>query len=120
MRCLIKMTYPQKRKMERKYKMTNDGAEKIKSTFSNGIWFSFGNGEFDDPSFDTKGAKKHADLLNEVIEKQIPKKPVMVDEQRPYLAARYECPICNGVFTGTGIANYCHHCGQALNWDDFI
>lgn len=100
--------------------MTNDEAIKIKSTFSNGAWFSFGNGEFYDPSFDTKGLKRHADLLNEAVEKQIPKKPVIADEQNTRLAMCYKCPSCNGSFTGTGIANYCYHCGQALDWDGFI
>ena len=101
-------------------KITNDEAIKIKSAFSNGAWFSFGNGEFDDPNFDAEEVKKHADLLNEVIEKQIPKKPVMADEQITRLAMCYECPACNGTFTGTGFANYCYHCGQALDWDGFI
>ena len=100
--------------------MTNDEAVKIKSTFSNGVWFSFGNGKFDDPSFDAKGAKRHADLLNEAVEKQIPKKPVIADEQNTHLATCYECPACNGTFTEIGFANYCYHCGQALDWGDLI
>ena len=28
----------------------------------------------------------------------------------------YSCPACDGGFTGTGIANYCYHCGQKLDW----
>ena len=28
----------------------------------------------------------------------------------------YRCPSCGGTFTGTGIADYCYHCGQRLDW----
>lgn len=30
----------------------------------------------------------------------------------------YSCPACGGGFTGTGIADYCYHCGQKLDWGD--
>lgn len=28
----------------------------------------------------------------------------------------YTCPSCRKDFSGTGIADYCYHCGQALDW----
>ena len=101
-------------------KITNDEAIKIKSAFSNGAWFSFGNGEFNDPNFDAEEVKRHADLLNEVIEKQIPKKPAIADEENSHLTMHYKCPACNEIFTRASAVSYCYHCGQALNWDDLI
>lgn len=28
----------------------------------------------------------------------------------------YRCPNCGGNFTGTGVADFCYHCGQRLDW----
>lgn len=54
------------------------------------------------------------------VEKQIPKRPTLCksDEQTTRYTADYRCPKCNGMFTGTGIANYCYHCGQRLDWGE--
>ena len=30
----------------------------------------------------------------------------------------YICPNCGKHFTGTGIAEFCYHCGQRLKWED--
>lgn len=30
----------------------------------------------------------------------------------------YRCPNCGGNFTGTGVADFCYHCGQRLDWRD--
>ncbi len=30
----------------------------------------------------------------------------------------FTCPSCGRDFSGTGIADYCYHCGQALDWGD--
>ena len=53
------------------------------------------------------------------VEQQIPKRPTLCksDEQTTRYTADYRCPKCNGMFTGTGIANYCYHCGQRLDWE---
>ena len=53
-------------------------------------------------------------------EQQIPKRPTLCksDEQTTRYTADYRCPKCNGMFTGTGIANYCYHCGQRLDWEE--
>lgn len=50
------------------------------------------------------------------LEKQIPKKPIPTEEQNIRYVMNYTCPSCGKHFIGTGIANYCYHCGQALDW----
>ena len=54
------------------------------------------------------------------VEQQIPKRPTLCksDEQTTRYTADYRCSKCNGMFTGTGIANYCYHCGQRLDWEE--
>ena len=51
------------------------------------------------------------------LKKQIPQKPVKVNDAEIRYTDSYRCPACGSGFTGTGIADYCYHCGQALNWD---
>ena len=51
-------------------------------------------------------------------EKQIPKKPIKSEKQVIRYVNTYCCPICNLEFTGTGIAKWCYHCGQKLDWGD--
>ena len=54
------------------------------------------------------------------VEQQIPKRPTLCtsDEQTTRYTVDYRCSKCNGMFTGTGIANYCYHCGQRLDWEE--
>lgn len=53
------------------------------------------------------------------LEKQIPKKPIKTnDETGIRYTDSYRCPNCGGAFAGTGIANFCYHCGQAIDWSD--
>ena len=54
----------------------------------------------------------------EAMEKQIPKKPVKNEKQGIRYTDSYECPTCHKGFTGTGIADYCYHCGQAIDWSE--
>lgn len=54
----------------------------------------------------------------EALEKQIQKKPKPSDEQNIRYAMNYICPACGKHFSGTGIADYCYHCGQALDWSN--
>lgn len=54
----------------------------------------------------------------EALEKQIPKKPIYVEDDGIRYTDSYRCPNCQGAFTGTGIARYCYHCGQAIDWSD--
>ena len=45
-----------------------------------------------------------------------PRKPILADEQVIRYVTTYECPNCGKEITGKGIANYCYHCGQKLDW----
>ena len=51
------------------------------------------------------------------LEKQIPKKPSVSEDQPVRYVITYKCPDCGGKFTGT-VSNYCYHCGQALDWSE--
>ncbi len=66
------------------------------------------------------GNKKLAigDDLVKALEKQMPKKPQKVKEQVVRYTDGYICPSCGKCFTGTGIADFCYHCGQALDWSE--
>lgn len=54
----------------------------------------------------------------EALDKQIPRKPCKVDKIGTRYTSSYRCPVCGGNFTGTGIADYCYHCGQRLDWNE--
>jgi hypothetical protein len=58
------------------------------------------------------------DVAIQALEKQIPKKPIKSKKQVVRYVNTYCCPICNLKFTGTGIAKWCYHCGQKLDWSD--
>lgn len=50
-------------------------------------------------------------------EMQIPKKPNRItDELQIRYTDSYHCQNCDKGFAGTGIANFCYHCGQAIDW----
>ena len=54
--------------------------------------------------------------LVELLEKQIPKKPVNYDS-----VPHSRCPVCNNavkVFEDAHEHHYCLYCGQALDWRD--
>ena len=61
--------------------------------------------------------KKEYEEYENAIEKQIAKKPIKAQEHIRY-AMCYVCPNCGKTFSGTGIANYCYHCGQRLDWSN--
>ena len=54
----------------------------------------------------------------EAVEKQKAKKPKKVSNSGIRYTDEYVCPNCEKHFTGTGIADYCYHCGQAIMWDE--
>lgn len=54
----------------------------------------------------------------EALKKQIPKKPVHIGGDGIRYTDLYRCPNCGQGFTGTGIADYCYHCGQKLDWSE--
>ena len=89
--------------------MTKEQAIKIRSCFANGVEFK---------KLHTEETNILADELNSAIKKQIPKKPQKVKEQVVRYTDGYICPSCGKGFTGTGIADFCYHCGQALDWSE--
>lgn len=54
----------------------------------------------------------------EALEKQVPKKPIYVEDDGIRYTDSYRCPNCQGAFAGTGIARYCYRCGQAIDWSE--
>lgn len=67
----------------------------------------------------TSGVIEEAlDLVEKCVNKQIPKKPIKAKELHIRYSMCYICPSCQRTFSGTGIASYCYHCGQALDWSD--
>ena len=54
----------------------------------------------------------------EAVDKQKPKKPKKVPNSGVRYTDEYICPNCERHFTGTGIADYCYHCGQAIRWEE--
>lgn len=64
-------------------------------------------------------AYKQLGTLEEIknaVEKQIPKKPTQIVSEGYRYTDTYRCQTCGGNFSGTGIADYCYHCGQRIDW----
>ena len=67
---------------------------------------------------------KNAKLLQELVDKATPKKPIKLDYKLLLDEGwRYECPICKcaigintNAFDYTQEEGYCPTCGQALDW----
>lgn len=55
--------------------------------------------------------------VREASEKQKAKKPKNVNTEGYRYTDTYRCPTCGGNFSGTGLADYCYHCGQRLSWE---
>ena len=64
--------------------------------------------------------EKAYDMAIEALEKQISKKPIQNRNEGIRYTSTYSCPSCGGRFSGTGIADYCYHCAQALKWADMF
>lgn len=86
--------------------MTEKEAVKIRSAYSNGFEYPFGNGSVSDCDMDE--VNRHAEILDVALKKQIPVKP-KIKRKYPY------CPCCN---TLLDYENYCYICGQALDWSN--
>lgn len=61
-------------------------------------------------------------VIDEALEKQIPKKPIICSDRRK---TDYKCTCGHILYKvyelGTAMGNkfnYCEHCGQALDWSD--
>lgn len=57
------------------------------------------------------------DILQELVDRATPIKPIKSEEQDIRYVTKYECPNCHQYFTGR-ISKYCYHCGQALDWGE--
>lgn len=55
--------------------------------------------------------------VREAVEKQKQKKPKNIGAEGYRYTDTYRCPNCGGNFSGTGIADYCYHCGQKILWE---
>lgn len=64
----------------------------------------------------TEDDYKANEMAIRALEKQIPKKPIKSKKQIVVRVVRYVNTFCNLKFTGTGIAKWCYHCGQKLDW----
>lgn len=94
--------------------MTNEEARRIRSAFCNGVEYPFGGGFIEKCDMDE--INRHAELLDEALKKQIPKKPIKSDREIRYCEI-WECPACRFEFSGR-VSSYCYRCGQALDWGD--
>ena len=65
---------------------------------------------------DTDKAKKSYCVLEELVEKATPKKPLEVCEYDFDVYLFGKCPVC-GEGCNNGM-NYCDRCGQALDWSE--
>lgn len=59
--------------------------------------------------------KKYLDLLQELVDKETPKK-VLRYKSQVYISLP-KCPICKTI-PHTCTQKYCDECGQALDWSD--
>jgi uncharacterized OB-fold protein len=55
-------------------------------------------------------------ILLHAIRKQIPMRPFYKEAVETGLFQGYACPACGHTFTNVGMAEYCYHCGQHLEW----
>lgn len=84
--------------------MTEDQAKELRSAFANGIEFK---------KIESGKADALFEIVNEMIEKNIPKKAMRFERQEIKYVTEYECPNCGGLFTGE-LSSYCYHCGQKI------
>lgn len=59
--------------------------------------------------------KKLENVLQELVDKATPIKPIKDEPSQIRYVQTYKCPKCGGSFSGT-ISKYCYHCGQAIDW----
>lgn len=70
-----------------------------------------------------ENAYKAYEMAIEALEKQIPQSPTMWGDgycDGELVMESYECPNCGCIydFDTDGKLNYCHNCGQAIDWSD--
>ena len=54
----------------------------------------------------------------EILERDAAKAPIKDTNSGVRYTDDYICPNCGKRFIGTGIAEFCYHCGQRLKWED--
>lgn len=64
-----------------------------------------------------KAARTPSDL-KEILERDAAKAPIKDTNSGVRYTDDYICPNCGKHFIGTGIAEFCYHCGQRLKWED--
>lgn len=72
---------------------------------------------YDSPKFVKDFYYGEYQLLQELVDKATPKKPIKDEVQDIRYVTKYICPNCGGKFTGK-ISDYCYHCGQAFDWSE--
>lgn len=58
------------------------------------------------------------DEVMELKERDTAKEPTKVSDSEVRYTDDYICPNCGKHFIGTGIAEFCYHCGQRLKWEE--
>lgn len=58
------------------------------------------------------------DEVMELKERDTAKEPTKVLDSGVRYTDDYICPNCGKHFIGTGIAEFCYHCGQRLKWEE--
>lgn len=56
--------------------------------------------------------------IMELKERDTAKEPTKVSDSGVRYTDDYICPNCGKHFIGTGIAEFCYHCGQRLKWEE--
>lgn len=64
-----------------------------------------------------KAARTPSDL-KEILERDAAKAPIKDTNSGVRYTDDYICPNCGKHFIGTGIAEFCYHCGQRLKWEE--
>lgn len=59
------------------------------------------------------------DQIMELVERDTAKAPIKDTDSGMRYTDDYICPNCGRHFTGTGISEFCYHCGQRLKWEDW-
>lgn len=61
---------------------------------------------------------KLLEQMHELKERDTAKKPIKTnDDTGIRYTDSYRCLNCGGSFAGTGISEFCYHCGQRLKWE---
>lgn len=56
--------------------------------------------------------------IQELKEQDTAKAPTKDTDSGVRYTDDYICPNCGKHFIGTGIAEFCYHCGQRIRWED--